>query len=169
MPPSATAQQPAHAGKTPKHELACVAWPVWWSGKEVRSPEPPPLRTGRARFHAYGSSLHQRPSRNAADSVNSSYHSESVDGSSRATTPGCPRHPCRHDYVTNDGECAFSPTALHLGEPYSKLLGPRPRCCWQSSRRLALSQPESVSPRLPLSPRLRTRSLPTAHAGVADC
>jgi hypothetical protein len=35
------------------------------SGKEVRSPSPPPLRTVRASFPAYGSSLHERPSRDA--------------------------------------------------------------------------------------------------------
>jgi hypothetical protein len=31
------------------------------SGKEVRSPPPPPLRTVRAPFNAYGSSIEQRP------------------------------------------------------------------------------------------------------------
>ena len=31
------------------------------SGKEVRSPSPPPLRTVRALFNAYGSSMEQRP------------------------------------------------------------------------------------------------------------
>jgi hypothetical protein len=35
------------------------------SGKEARSPEPPPLRTVRASFDAYGSSLYERPSRDA--------------------------------------------------------------------------------------------------------
>jgi hypothetical protein len=33
----------------------------WGSGKEVRSPPPPPLRTVRAPFNAYGSSIGQRP------------------------------------------------------------------------------------------------------------
>ncbi len=32
-----------------------------WSGKEVRSPSPPPLRTAHAPFNAYGSSIEQRP------------------------------------------------------------------------------------------------------------
>src|ERR1700723_3241826 len=37
-----------------------------WSGKEAKSPSPPPLRTVRAPCNAYGSSLHERPSREAA-------------------------------------------------------------------------------------------------------
>src|SRR5262245_46303116 len=39
------------------------------SGKEVRLPSPPPLRTGRAPLDASGSSLLERPSRDAAHPV----------------------------------------------------------------------------------------------------
>src|SRR3954469_24773038 len=76
------------------------------SGKEVLSPAPPPLRTVRAPCDAYGSSLHQRPSRDAAQSVSNSCASGSGDGSGRATAPSCRTSRRRLDCARPDGGCA---------------------------------------------------------------
>jgi hypothetical protein len=76
------------------------------SGKEVRSPPPPPLRTVHVPFSAYGSSLHERPSRDAAHPVSPSSCRGSADGSGHVTTPSC--HTSRHllDCARPDGGCA---------------------------------------------------------------
>ncbi len=54
-------------GTTPRSAAGTRQRPA--SGKEVRSPPPPPLRTVRAPCNAYGSSLLERPSRDAARPV----------------------------------------------------------------------------------------------------
>src|SRR4029450_12466948 len=79
-----------------------------WSGKEVRSPSPPPLRTVRAPCDAYGSSLHERPSRDAAQSVSDHPWSGSVDGNGRVTTPSCRASHRRLDCARSDGGCAMA-------------------------------------------------------------
>src|SRR5437660_626062 len=55
--------------------------PVRWSGKETPLPASPPLRTGRAPCDAYGSSLPERPSQDAAWFISLSFAHGPAGGS----------------------------------------------------------------------------------------
>ena len=126
---------------------------------------PRPLRTGRETFASYGSSLPQRPSRDAACPISSSWLRGSAGDSWRATTPGCRTSSSHRNSALPDGgratavlppaALAGTPDTCHLDSSIKSRSGPsrkrvtqlpghpgsRPPCCWQSQLRLAPGLP----------------------------
>jgi hypothetical protein len=151
-----------------------------WSGKEAALPSPPPLRTGRARFHAFGSSLHQRASRNATHAVSLAHTrlclstggatSVTEERGSLCTWPltfwfqpiSSLRFRSGWSNITIFISTSLELTVLQTARPPTALL----LAVVVSAHAVTTGE---CSPRLPLSPTLRTPPLPAAHAEVADC